>query len=235
MNIIKINVVLFLLVSFSITAQDINQFDANGKRHGIWKKYFNKTKVLRYEGEFIHGKEVGLFKFYKNINDKAVLAATRQFNEANSIATAKFYTSRGKLISEGQMDGKTYIGTWKYYQKDSNELLILEHFDDLGRLDGERFVYYDNGQIAEKQFYKEGKQEGVSILYSKNNTILKEFFYVNGELHGKSKYYSVDGVLLAEGNYKKGKKDGIWKYYENGVLKEEKDFTYKPKYIKKSK
>ncbi|WNH12110.1 toxin-antitoxin system YwqK family antitoxin [Thalassobellus suaedae] len=222
-----------LLFSTIMTAQSINQFDANGKRDGIWRKTFENTKILRYEGAFLHGKEVGLFKFYKNINGKAVLAATREFNEANSMATAKFYTSKGKLISEGQMDGKTYIGTWKYYQKNSNALLILEHYDDLGRLEGERLVYYENGQIAEKQFYKEGKLEGASFLYSEDKVTLKAFFYVNGELHGMSKYYSPDGVLLAEGKYKRGKKDGIWKFYENGVLKEEKDFSYSPKFIKK--
>lgn len=216
-----------------MTAQSINQFDANGKRDGIWRKTFENTKILRYEGAFLHGKEVGLFKFYKNINGKAVLAATREFNEANSMASAKFYTSKGKLVSEGQMDGKTYIGTWKYYQKNSNALLILEHYDDLGRLEGERLVYYENGQIAEKQFYKEGKLEGASFLYSEDKVTLKAFFYVNGELHGMSKYYSPDGVLLAEGKYKRGKKDGIWKFYENGVLKEEKDFSYSPKFIKK--
>ena len=235
MKFLKINIALFLLISFSISAQDINQFDADGKRDGIWKKAFDKTKVLRYEGAFLHGKEVGIFKFYKNIDGKAILAATRQFHEANTIADAKFYTSKGKLISEGQMDGKTYVGTWKNYQKNSNTLLILEHYDTIGRLEGERFVYYENGQIAEKQFYKEGKLEGASVWYSEDNVTLKEFFYVNGELHGMSKYYSTDGTLLVEGNYKRDKKDGIWKYYENGVLKEEKNFTYKPKYIKKSK
>ncbi|MFI1771411.1 toxin-antitoxin system YwqK family antitoxin [Thalassobellus citreus] len=223
-----------LLFTTIITAQSINQFDAEGKRDGIWKKTFDNTKVLRYEGVFIHGKEVGLFKFYKNINGKAVLAATRQFNESNTIADAKFYTSKGKLISEGQMDGKIYIGTWKYYQKKSDTLLILEHYDNFGKLDGERLVYYKNGQIAEKQFYKSGKLEGESFLYSEENKVLKSFVYVNGELHGISKYYSPDGGLLVEGNYKRGKKDGVWKYYENGVLKEEKDFTYKPKYKKKT-
>ena len=52
-------------------------------------------------------------------------------------------------------------------------------------------------------------------------------------------YYDVDRLeamvdhYLISGQYKKGKKHGIWKYYENGDLINEKDFTYKPKYIKK--
>ena len=66
--------ILFFITSFGYS-QSVNQFDADGKRHGIWKKNFDKTNVLRYEGEFFHGKEIGVFKFYKNINKKAVLTA----------------------------------------------------------------------------------------------------------------------------------------------------------------
>lgn len=230
---ILFSIISFLIFNMSMFSQDINQFDANGKRHGVWKKTFDNTNVLRYEGAFLNGKEIGLFKFYKNIKNKAILTASKQFNENNTIAEVKFYTPKGKVISEGQMNGKRYIGTWKYYQKKTEQLLILEHFDNLGNLNGERFLYYENNQIAEKQNYKAGKLDGVSVWYSENGTILKEFVYKNGELHGLSKFYNPKGELLVEGNYKRDKKDGIWKYYENGKLKEEKDFTYKPKYIKK--
>lgn len=225
---------LILLVTSIVSAQDINQFDTEGKRHGIWKKTFENTQVLRYEGEFFHGKEIGLFKFYKHIKNKAVLTATKQFNESNNKSYVKFFTSRGKVISEGEMNGKTYIGEWKYYQSRNDKLLILEYFDENGILDGERIVYYDNGQIAEKQFYKTGKLEGESVWYSVNNVVLKQYIYVNGELHGLAKFFNPKGELISEGQYKKDKKHGIWKYYENGELIDEKDFTYKPKYIKKS-
>ncbi|WP_418603396.1 toxin-antitoxin system YwqK family antitoxin [Hwangdonia sp.] len=222
---------LSFITSFAF-AQSINQFDANGKRHGIWKKTFEGTEVLRYEGKFFHGKEIGLFKFYKNIRKKPVLTATKQFNKTDNKAYVTFLSSKGKVISEGQMDGKTYIGEWKYYQNRNDNLLTLEHYNNEGILDGERFVYYENGQVAEKQFYKNGKLDGVSVWYSENNIVLKEFFYVNGELHGPSKYYNPKGELITEGLYKNGKKHGIWKYYENGELMDEKTFTYSPKYIK---
>ncbi|ULC58554.1 toxin-antitoxin system YwqK family antitoxin [Flaviramulus sp. BrNp1-15] len=226
---------LIFLINYSfIFAQDINQFDASGKRHGIWKKNFDETKVLRYEGEFLHGKEVGLFKFYKNIKNKAVLTATKQFNENDNIAEVKFLSSNGKLISEGQMNGKRYIGTWKYYQKNSDRLLTIEHYNANGNLNGERLVYYPNGQIAEKQNYVDGKLEGSSLWYSEKNVVLKSFNYVNDELHGEAKFFNPKGELITEGFYKKGKKHGIWKFYENNKLVEEKDFTYKPKYIKKT-
>ena len=225
--------ILFFITSFGYS-QSVNQFDADGKRHGIWKKNFDKTNVLRYEGEFFHGKEIGVFKFYKSINKKAVLTASKQFNKQDNKAEVKFFTSKGKVISEGRLNGKTYVGTWKYYQQRSNKLLTIEHYDDLGKLHGERFVYYKNGQVAEKQNYVAGKLDGVSVWYSLNNVVLKEFLYVNGELHGPSKYYNPKGELITEGQYKRGKKHGVWKFYENQKLMNEKDFTYKPKYIKKN-
>lgn len=233
MRITSLLLVAFLQTSF-LFSQTINQFDADGKHHGIWKKNFDKTTILRYEGEFFHGKEIGVFKFYKNYKNKAVLSATKEFNPDNNIANVKFFASTGKLISEGKMDGKIYIGEWKYYQNTNNKLLTLEHYDDSGNLIGERFVYYPNGQLAEKQQYKTGKLDGLSVMYSDNNVLLSELTYVNGELHGMSKYYASKGDLVAEGFYKNGKKDGIWKYYKDGKLTEEKDFTYVPKFIKKT-
>ncbi len=225
---------LFLLVSTVVFSQEINQLDANGKRHGVWKKTFDNSNVLRYEGAFLHGKEVGLFKFYLNVKNKAVLSATKEFNENDNRAYVKFLASTGKVISEGTMDGKKYVGEWKYYQKSNNKLLIVEHYTDAGVLDGERLVYYPNGQVAEKQFYKNGLKDGVFTRYTDKNVVLEELVYVNGELHGYSKYYSPKGELIIEGAYKKGKKEGVWKYYENGKLKEEKDLSETPKYIKKT-
>jgi antitoxin component YwqK of YwqJK toxin-antitoxin module len=233
MKFLKSLSILFLFTTILVSAQDINQFDSNGKRHGVWKKNFEGTNVLRYEGAFNHGQEQGLFKFYKIIDKKPVLAATRNFTNDNDLAEVKFFNDKGKVISEGKMDAKVYVGTWKYYQDKSGKLLTLEYYDNEGNLHGERIVYYDNGQIAEKQNYKRGKLHGVSTWYSENNLVLKEFNYVNGDLNGSSKYYNPKGELITEGIYKNGKKDGVWKFYENGKLIEETDFSYVPKYIKK--
>jgi len=225
----KIVLLLTFVSSIVAFAQDINQFDTNGKRHGIWKKNFEGTKQLRYEGEFDHGKEIGLFKFYKLVRKKSVLSATKLFNVNDNSAEVKFLTSRGKTISEGKMVGKTYVGKWTYYHKNSDKVMTIETFDDKGVLQGERLVYYDNGQLAEKSNYVNGKIEGLSEVYSLKGVVLNSLNYVGNELHGISKSYNGKGELLVEGTYKKGKKTGVWKYYENNKLVKEKDFTYIPK------
>lgn len=228
-----LSLIVFLFLTISISAQTINQFDENQKRHGIWKKNFEGTKVLRYEGAFNHGKEIGTFNFYKNYRGKALLTASKVFNENDNKAFVKFFSSRGKVVSEGQMDGKKYIGTWKYYHNNSDKIMTREVYNQNGNLNGERFVYYSNGVIAEKQNYVDGKLEGESIWYSLKNVVLKHFIYENNELHGVSKYYNPKGELIAQGRYKLGKKHGIWKYYKNGTLINEKDFTPKSKYKRK--
>ncbi|KJD35704.1 inner membrane protein translocase component YidC [Tamlana sedimentorum] len=234
MNVFKLASIIVLFVSFSGFSQTVNQLDENGKRHGIYKKYFDNTKVLRYEGEFFHGKEIGLFKFYKKLNGKPVLSATKEFNKDNNIAEVKFLTSTGKVISEGLMDGKNYIGTWKYYQKNSDAILTLEHYNENGELNGERLVYFPNGTIAEKKQYVNGKLQGVASWFTETNVLLKTVNYENDLFNGQAKYYSNSGELISEGYYEKDKKIGIWKFYENGKLIEEKDFTKKTKIIKKT-
>lgn len=223
--------VLFILCISTglVFAQSINQMDANGKRHGVWKKNFEKTTILRYEGKFSHGKEIGTFKFYINIDEKAVLTATKTFNEANHIVDVKFFSSKGKIISEGQMNGKIYFGTWKYYQAKTDQIMTLEHYDDKGLLQNERLVYYEKGQLAEKRLYKDNVLNGISEWYSEKGILIREFSYVNGELHGLSKHYDHDGKLTVEGHYQHDRKHGMWKYYTDGKLVKEKDFTRRTK------
>lgn len=225
-----------LILTFNLTnvnGQTINQLDADGERHGLWKKNFEKTDQPKYEGKFEHGKEVGVFKYYKLVDGKSKLSATREFMPNSDKINVKFFSSKGKLISEGMMDDKIFIGKWIYYQNKNDGVLMIEHYNDKGILEGEKFVYYENGQMAEKSTYVNGEIDGISTWYSTNGNILKVFTYNNGILHGMAKYYDINGVLLAEGVYKNDKKHGIWNYYENGVKTEEKDFTTYSKNPKK--
>ena len=107
---------------------DYNQFDAEGLRHGNWKKSFEGTKELRYEGQFDHGKEIGLFKFYKLIRKKSQLTATKQFNANNNLAYAKYFAIGGKVISEGNMNAKLHVGKWVSYHKKSTQIMTIENY-----------------------------------------------------------------------------------------------------------
>lgn len=234
---IKQNLIMFALLTLYLTSvkaqETVNQLDVEGQRHGFWKKNFEKTKQPRYEGTFEHGKEVGTFKYYTLNKGKSVLSATREFSKEHDTINVAFFSSKGKVISEGQMIGKNFIGKWVYYHNKTNGVMTVENYNSQGLLQGEKFVYYENGQIAEQSNYNNGKIDGISKWFSKEGVVLKEFTYKNDELHGISKYYNAEGQLLAEGAYKNDQKHGIWKYYENGILKEEKNFTLQSKNPKK--
>ncbi|WP_299334823.1 toxin-antitoxin system YwqK family antitoxin [uncultured Psychroserpens sp.] len=225
---------ILTIASLSLNAQNtVNQFDEDGKRHGIWRKYFDKTKELRYEGQFNHGKEIGIFKFYKLSKGKSVLSATKEFNDQNNNALVKFLSSKGKLISEGQMNGKLRFGKWIYYHNKSDNIMSIEYYNDNGELDGEKQILYTDGSIAERSNYSNGKLEGESIWYAENGNVLKKFLYKNDQLNGVSTYYDADGNIAAKGAYKNDLKHGIWKYYEGGKLVKTKDHTKRSKNPKK--
>jgi antitoxin component YwqK of YwqJK toxin-antitoxin module len=227
-------ILILTILGYNSSAQNtVNQFDDDGKRHGVWKKYFDKTDQLRYEGKFDHGKEIDTFKFYRLNNKESVLSAVKVFNPDNDMASVTFLSSKGKLISEGTMNGKLYSGKWTFYHNTSDAVMSTETYNANGNLEGEKVVFYPNGQVAEKSNYKNGKLEGVSKWYSEGGILLKDFLYKDGELHGLSKYYDADGRILAEGEYQHGRKHGIWKYYEEGKLKESKDHTRRTKNPKK--
>ncbi|MBT8259223.1 MAG: toxin-antitoxin system YwqK family antitoxin [Bacteroidia bacterium] len=221
-------IISLTLFSLCVCAQEaVNLFDEEGKRHGPWTKNFEKTKQVRYSGQFSHGKEVGEFRYYQLVGKVSKLAAVKTFDDNSDQADVKYFSLQGNVISEGKMKGKRHIGKWLYYHKNSEQLMTEENFNDQGQLHGQRLVYYVNGQVAEKMNYINGNREGEALYYAMNGVVIKEYVYKNDMLHGPSKHFDESGQIQIEGNYKNGKKHGVWTYYRNGEIFEEKDFSFK--------
>ncbi|SHH83109.1 toxin-antitoxin system YwqK family antitoxin [Wenyingzhuangia marina] len=203
---------LFFLPLF-IFAQEINQYDEQGKRHGFWEKRYDSGRV-RYSGTFEHGKEVGEFLFYENKIINNYPSIRKFFDDKSDTAKVTFYDIYGKKKSEGTMLGKNRIGVWKYY--DSQERLILVENYDNNQLNGERKVFYDNDSIAEISEYKNGKLDGITARFSKDGIKLHEMTYQDGLLHGRAKFFEVNGNIKESGLYYKDYKVGRWDYYIDG-------------------
>ncbi|GAA4244759.1 MULTISPECIES: toxin-antitoxin system YwqK family antitoxin [Winogradskyella] len=219
---------IFTLTLFltSVYAQNpVNQFDKDGLRHGIWTKNYHNTDQKRYEGVFKHGKEIDSFKYYTLSAGKSVLSAIKVFNEKDSIADVTFLASTKKVISEGKMNGKRFIGTWTFYHKNSSAKMIVENYNENGLLEGERFVYFKNGLVAESAHYKNGLLHGESKWFSEKNVLLRHTHYKDDHLEGKTINYDANGNITSEGNYIKSQKKGIWKYYKDGKLTKKIDHT----------
>lgn len=209
--------ILVFVGCFTVTAQEnVNQFDANGKRTGIWKKY-HTNKRIRYEGQFIAGKETGVFKFYSPLTSDHPITI-RTYEKNSDVSKVQFYTVEGVLESEGFMKAKNRIGTWKYYHPDGKTLMIEEQYLN-GMLDGKSVTYFDSGKIAEEKNYKMNLQEGLAIRYDSKGVLISKVTYEGGKLNGPATYYTVDGKIKYQGNYENDKKIGQWEYYENGKLK----------------
>ena len=219
------SLILTFFLSIFYGQDQKNQFDDNGKRHGYWSKNYPDKNLIRYSGTFNHGKEIDTFKYYTIDENKSILSAVKIFNPNNDKAKVIFMTSKGKTISEGIMEGKTYIGKWVYYHQDSKNIMIEEYFNNDGQLDGVRTVFYDNAIKAEMANYKNGKLNGKSEWYSKEDKLTRVSYYLNDELNGKTIYYDNFGNITAEGNYKEGKKNDVWKYYKSGQLQKKIDHT----------
>lgn len=215
---IKHILVLLLISSLSNSksiAQEINQNDSQGQRHGTWTKYYKGTKQLRYTGTFNHGKEEGVFEFYDKSGGKPI--AVKSYTKGVDLIDVSFYTKSGKKISTGKMRIKSKEGEWLYYHSDG-ETIMSKEFYAHNLLEGMRLVYFKNSKKAQETVYTKGLKQGKEIHYNESGTVVKEHSYVKDKLEGPAKFYNYDGSLLREGNYKANRKYGSWKYYKNGKL-----------------
>jgi len=211
-------------------SQKINQFDKNGKRTGIWKKYYPNKRV-RYTGQFKKGKEVGIFKFYDITDSKHPVIIKTFFEDSDSLFV-QFYTLSGKIQTEGVLNKKMRVGNWKYFYP-TGKLMSEENYKD-GKLDGEQLVYYPEGQVTEFSIYKNGLLDGVTSKYASNGTLIEEITYKNGKPNGLAKYFELNGNLKETGHYKNGKRIGKWEFYMDGEIATKDDKKKKNKFNKKN-
>ncbi|WP_255580384.1 toxin-antitoxin system YwqK family antitoxin [Flavobacterium sp. UMI-01] len=226
---------IFLILSSQIIVSQsiINQFDAQGKKDGLWKGFYEDSKRLKYEGTFAHGKEIGVFKFFDDTKAGDVIA-TREFNAKDGSAYTIFYDQSKNKVSEGKVVNKQFEGEWKYYHQASPVIMTKENYKN-GQLEGIRSVYYNSGKLAEETHYRNGMKEGVYKKYSENGIVLEEANYKANEFDGPAVYKEADGQIVSQGNYQNGKKVGIWKFFENGKLIKEENMSLPPKAKRRTK
>lgn len=205
---------LFLGIFLSqVFAQKINQFDASGKRTGVWRKYYENGKK-RYEGQFKNGKEVGVFTFYNEASSYPTIV--KQYSSTSDTAVVKFY-NKSRVKTQGKMVGKQRVGKWIYYFSDGKRIFSEETYKN-GKLNGLLKNYYNNGRVTEETMYRDGKKEGLSKIFSDQGTLIEAVNYSQGKLNGLAKYFDLKGVIKEKGNYKNGVRDGKWEFYIDGEI-----------------
>ena len=200
-------------------AQKINQFNANKKRTGVWKKYYS-NKRIRYVGEFENGKEVGVFKFYDITTSDHPIIIKSYFEDSDSLFV-QFFSLKGKLQSEGVMNDRNRVGKWQYYFIDG-EVLSEKNYEN-GKLEGDAITYYPDGKVAEFTSYENGLKSGVNSKYSSEGILIEEVTFKNGRENGLAKYFDLEGNLKEKGSYKNGNRIGNWDYYIDGEIASDKE------------
>ena len=207
---------LAFIFGCNLSFAQINQVDSNGKRDGIWKKYYSNKRV-RYSGIFVHGKEVGTFKYYSAANSEFP-SVVKVFNKDSNTAEVTFYTIEGKLESKGLMNGKNREGNWIYYHENGKTIMLEETYKD-GKLHGPYKTYYNTGKPTEVTNYSNGLLDGSYKKYAIKGHIYQDFTYKDGKLNGAAIYYNrKNGELNTKGFFKDDVRVGTWENYAEGEL-----------------
>ncbi len=81
--------------------------------------------------------------------------------------------------------------------------------------------YYLSGDKLGEGNFKMGKVNGKRVMYYENGQLKLIRHYADGIENGEEKEYYRDGILKQQGNFIQGKEDGKWEmYYPNGQLKQ---------------
>jgi antitoxin component YwqK of YwqJK toxin-antitoxin module len=226
---------LLMLVFFSqniVSQTDFNKLDEKGKKHGVWKGFYEESKRPRYEGTFEHGKEIGIFNFYDDTKAKSIIA-TREFNAKDNSAYTIFYDQNKNRVSEGKVVNKLFEGQWKYYHQASKNIMTTENYVK-GKLEGLRTVFYISGKIAEEISYKNNLKNGFYKKYTEKGILLEESMFKNNIYSGLAIFRDTNGNVVSKGQFVNGKKSGIWQFFEKGKLVKETNMSF-PENATKSK
>ncbi len=201
---------MVLLAMSSLAAQDdINKTDAQGRKHGIWKKHYPNGQ-LRYEGKFDHGTEVDTFKFYF---DSGELQAVNYFRGKNGVAYSWQYGGEDNLAAEGKYINTQRDSIWTFYDFDGN-VITRETYKD-GKREGPVITYFDSGKKAEIVNYINDQKVGEWLQFYESGKHKARGEYKNGSLQGEVIYYEPDGKISAKGSYLKGLMHGTWYYFDD--------------------
>ena len=182
---------------FITNAQDtkINQINKKNQKTGNWIGYHKETNTKRYNGSFIDGNPIGLFKYFTK--EGRVSAKVNFIND--SLSSSEMYFDNGLVMAKGKFINQMKQGKWFTYSR-TGTLLNVFNFDK-GAMEGTQYLYYP------------ADQETSSVK------IMEEYNCLNGLKNGSWKQYFKLGRLKSEGNYSMGKRDGIFIYYfANGTI-----------------
>jgi antitoxin component YwqK of YwqJK toxin-antitoxin module len=202
---------------FLISRERINRTDANGRKQGRWKYFYDNEKI-RLEGTFKDDKRNGYFKEYDQEGN--LLTVKKFINDTEQIEVQE--TASLKLKTDYYPDGK--VKTVGSYNGDTPEGVRREYNQE-GKITG-GYVFTKGVLTGEGITDEEGNKEGDWKQYYTDGTLRSVGSYSKGKTIGNWKYYYENGKLESEGKYtKSGLPDGLWRwYFEDGSIRRSQSF-----------
>lgn len=196
-----------ILISLSLSAQNINKKDEQGRKQGYWENITPLGKRV-YAGNFKDGYPEGEMKrFHKNGAVKVRLF----FSNKGENAKAKLYNTYGQLSAEGNYINKQKDSLWHYFNK-NEEIRIKEYYTN-GKRDGLSTYFYPDGGTYETYEYKNNLKHGVWTRSDRDGNKIIKAHYTNGRLDSYFTTYYKNGITKIDGLYKNGKRHGKWIFY----------------------
>lgn len=195
----------------------VNQVDSQGRKNGTWAKYYPNTQVLRYKGQFIHGKPVGKFVYYfEDAKVKAIILHDTNSNHAK----AYMYFANGALAASGNYIGQKKDSIWTEFSPNGDVTSRSTYKN--GKLDGLKTMYYGTDVsprpnevlILKKIHFKNGQADGPFISYFDDGTVKSKGQFKNGELEGVVKKFHPNGQLMLLERFRGGQRNGWWITYD---------------------
>lgn len=190
------NIVFFIALPITLFAQE-NKVDGQGRKQGEWVKYYERSNVPKYTGQFKDDKPVGKFiYYYPSSKIKGIVI----HDENSPRSEAYFYHENKNLLAFGIYQNQQKDSVWTHYGPSGRISFKETYKNDV--LHGKRITYY----VPE-------------LIHDKTVEVMREAIYENGRLQGPVVEYFPGGVKKLEGTYDEGRFDGVAKrYHPNGEL-----------------
>jgi antitoxin component YwqK of YwqJK toxin-antitoxin module len=209
---------------FVYAEEEINRYDRENQKTGIWKVFFDNG-LVNEEGNWQEGRKHGIFKYYDDTGkflrieryDMGILLLDDETTKQPDIKR-KYYPN-GTLASEGTIIGGKRQGNFRLYNTegiesggelyDKGKLIARGMIDSLGRREGDWIFYYDTGEKRSEGKYEKGMKQGPWKHYYKNGKLEQDGNYRDDLANGSWKWYYSSGLVHREEFYKRGREDGM--------------------------
>ena len=212
-----ITVLLIILISFEVNAQQKDSVNANG-----YNKFYYPNGVVSSEGTMRDGKPDG---YWKTFNENGIMVSEGNRKNFELDSTWRFYDNDGKIAMEVNYKLGKKDGIRRIYRQDE---IIEENFKADVKEGITRYMT-PNRRVTKEVFFKDGLEDGVAKEYGDDGRIITLITYKNGFItdreminrydnndmkNGLWKYFYPNGMVQREGYYQHGVENGYFKEYD---------------------